>query len=87
MIRKNNIKDEPCELYNPDGGFMWTLNSELEFNDVRIQIKNQKLKGYYISFKGQRYEIDSDGRLPIYRPSGLFDTASNQMRALLYRQD
>jgi len=86
MIRKNNIKDKPCELYNPDGKWMWRINSELEFNDVRIQIKNQKLTGYYVYFKGQRHEIDSDGRL-ITRQVGLFDTASNQMRALLYRQD
>ena len=86
MIRKNKIKDKSCELLGPNNTRLWTIESQLEFNDVRIQIKEQSLSGYQVLFEGQRYEIDSNGRLPIW-PKGLFDTASNQMRALLYRQD
>lgn len=86
MIKKNKITEKICELRNPNNESMWIVESQLEFNDIRIQIKEQKLVGYSILFEGKKYLIDSDGRLPIW-PKGLFDTAGNQLKQLLYRAD
>lgn len=71
----NDIKEDSCLLYKTiegEGSFLvGVIKNELAFLDVRVQIAEQKLSGYYILFKGGRYYINDDGRLPDY-PNDLF---------------
>lgn len=49
----NNIEEDHVPLYNPEGKLVGIIENELAFNDVRIQIMENKLRGYYIVYKGQ----------------------------------
>lgn len=65
MLEIKKIKPPYCNLYSPEGKRLGRLN-EYQFHDIRVQIKQQKLEGYYCIFntpEGEhRFEIDSDGR-------------------------
>jgi hypothetical protein len=72
----NNITEESCLLYGPEGNqdssvLIGEIKNDLAFLDVRVQIAEKKLAGYFIVFQGERYYIDEDGRLPDY-PNDLF---------------
>ena len=74
MIKINNhIKETSCKLYNNDNIFIGRIKNQLAFLDVMTQIKQQKINGYYIVFKGKSYKINSDGTLVDRKPDGLFD--------------
>jgi len=59
----NNLIEDSCSLIDPNDEVVGEIENSLSFNDVRLQIKRQNLKGYSIGFKGQRIDIDTDGRL------------------------
>lgn len=75
MVQINNdITETSCFLYGPKDGqnvLIGEIKNELAFYDVRVQIKDQQLEGYYILFKGQRHYIESDGRINNF-PRDLF---------------
>jgi hypothetical protein len=74
MIKINNhIKETSCKLYNNDDIFIGRIKNQLAFIDVKAQIKQQRLSGYYIVFEGKSYRINSDGVLMDKKPEGLFD--------------
>jgi hypothetical protein len=77
-----NLKEPECSLYGPDGTFLGVIDSGIILNDVRLQIKRQKLEGYYILFKNHIITIHSNGRLNHY-PDGFYDTWSNQLFELI----
>ena len=68
------IEPQKVELYNPDGVLLGSFN-QYETLDIRVQIKQKKLKGYYIVFNGDKIRIDRNGNLESY-PDGLFDLIS-----------
>lgn len=76
------IKNDPVRFFNPDGTLLCETNNELVFNDIRIQIKDQQLSGYYIVFKCKKHLIDIDGQFEIW-PGGLFDISTKQLNYLL----
>lgn len=88
MIKINNkIKEEGCLLYGPEGDnegsvLIGEIKNELAFLDVRGQIAEQKLAGYFIVFQGERYYIDETGRLPDY-PEDLFPSFLNLIEKLI----
>lgn len=82
IIINNNIPQEIVQLYDNNGNFIGNIENELAFNDVRIQIKNKKLTGYYIVFENKKYEIDMRGRLRVWPPN-LYETYENQLSELL----
>jgi hypothetical protein len=65
MIVIRKILTQTCKVYCPANELIGEVN-EHEFNDVRAQIKEQKLEGYYAIFDlkdGEyRFNIDSNGR-------------------------
>lgn len=65
FVEIKKIKPPFCTLYSPDGKRLGRIN-EYQFHDIRVQIKNGKLEGYYCVFNTpdgkHRFEIDSDGR-------------------------
>lgn len=81
MIKVNKITPQTVELFNPQDESMGFIN-EYEFNDVRIQIKEQKAEGYYCMFNGERFNINKDGRSQDWF-EGFFDLIEQQMSKLL----
>lgn len=80
-LKFNRHEDKPVPLYNHHDellGFVW---NEIEFNDIRIQIKSQNVKGYYFVYNERKIEIDPDGNIDKW-PDGFFDTAHKQLEIL-----
>lgn len=75
------IQTPSVKIYNPDGTLLCETNNELVFNDIRIQIKDQKLNGYYLIFEGNKCDIDNDGQV-IKWPRGLFSISTDQLNYL-----
>ena len=64
-INQNYNYEQKCHLYDKDNIFIGLLN-ETQFYDVRLQIAQQKLVGYYLIFlldndKEVRMDIDESG--------------------------
>lgn len=81
-IKIREIPEAKVELYSPDNELIGVIDNEVSFLDVRVQIHNQQLKGYYIVFNGIRCGIDRNGELDVY-PEGLYDTRSDLLMKLL----
>ncbi len=81
MIKINKIEPQVVELYSPDGTLMGLIN-EYEFNDIRVQIKNEQAEGYYCMFEGRRFNIDKNGRSNDWW-EGFFSTIEYQLMNLL----
>ena len=76
MIKINNhIKEISCKLYNNDDIFIGRIKNHLALIDVKTQIKQQRLIGYYVTFEGNSYRINSDGVFIDNLPDGFFDLA------------
>jgi len=83
FIRVNKIIEHTSKLYDPNGKFIGEITSHLELNDIRIQIKENKVDGYYIMWKDDyRIFIDKYGRLDEW-PKGFYDLFDDQLDALI----
>lgn len=87
MIKiKHNFEEDKIDIYldrytSPD--FIGTCNSCLSFTDLRVQIKNTKATGYHFYYKGDRFDIDADGRVCPNWPKGLYELGENMLWELL----
>ena len=55
------------KLYNPKGEFIGVIERDIELLDIRVQIKNLNVSGYYfITSEGDRVNIDKEGNLSDY---------------------
>ena len=79
MIDLNNIPAEPTvTIYNPDGSELITTNNPTTLQYIRLQIKEQNLKGYTILTREDRViEIKPNGKLEVWPgeevPGEIFD--------------
>jgi hypothetical protein len=64
-------KEEPWNLYDPQGNFVGVLDNYFSFLDVRVQIKNRQVDGFYIERNGCVALIQKDGQMNPY-PHDLF---------------
>lgn len=78
----NYIKEDHVPLYSPEDKLIGIIENELAFNDVRIQIIKNKLSGYYITYKGQKYLIGTNGELDTW-PDDLYTTYTDQLSKIL----
>lgn len=76
------IKPEKVKLYNPNNKYLGLVN-ELEFNEIRIQIAEKQLEGYYIKYKKNKTYINKKGDLEEW-PNGLW-TKFNEQFGRLHR--
>lgn len=65
MVKVKKITPPTVDVYSPKGKLLGTLN-EYEFFDLREQIGNEQVSGYYIIFQGQKIMISEDGDLDSY---------------------
>jgi len=81
MIKINRIT-EPISLIVLNNETIGEIHGLLEFNDVCIQIKEQKLSGYSIVYENNEFPIDSSGRVLTkgFRPYPLL---GQQLRKLI----
>jgi hypothetical protein len=56
-------------LYNSDHHIIGEIHNYYAFLDVRIQIQQKKLNGYYMILKGVKTTIESDGKVRSLFPS------------------
>jgi predicted ATPase len=86
MIQVNKIEPPKWEAFDPDGNSLGWLNM-FEFYDLKIQIKEHGVEGYYMIFndevfKNRKIRIDKDGHCDGW-PNGFYDLAESQLRKLL----
>lgn len=88
---RNAVIPEPIEirhfanpmvrLYNAQNSLVGTIYNELQFNDIRIQIKTKQLSGYYVYWRDEKININKDGKLD-KASDGLYDQANKQRQEL-----
>jgi hypothetical protein len=82
-IQVREIKETECQLINPCGAVIGIIKSELQLNDVRLQIFRKKLEGYSLYWSGRRLPINRYGRLDEW-PDGFFDIWEKQIDELIW---
>lgn len=60
MIKFNSYPEERVLVFNPDGSLLGYANLN-ELYDIRCQIAESRLTGYYIQTDGIKYEIKNNG--------------------------
>lgn len=65
MIDINNIPDEPTvTVLNPDGSELITTNNVTTLTWIRLEIKNNRLRGYKVkNANGEIFDIRSNGKI------------------------
>ena len=66
MIQIHKIPDFELYLYSPEQRFLGILRHDSELIDVLLQIKQERLDGYYIvdSMDREKYVIEPHGFIP-----------------------
>ena len=70
MIKVNKIEPQTVEHFDPEGNSLGFLN-EYENTDLRVQIAEQKVLGYYLMFNGKKFDINIEGRIKAW-PDDLY---------------
>ena len=82
MVKINRFPVQTVEVFTPDGESLGFVN-EIEFNDIKLQIAEQNLEGYYIMFEDKKINININGEIMGQWPVGLFDIQLRQFRDLI----
>ncbi len=77
MIVIKRIREPRTQLFCSAGN----ITNQLQLNDVRLQIKEQQLEGYYIKYKDITIRINKYGELSEW-PAGFYDKATKQLNEL-----
>ena len=72
MIKVNKYEVQTVEHFDNNGQSLGFLN-EWENIDLRCQIVEQRVSGYYLIFNGLKIQIDCNGKLNDWK-DGLYDT-------------
>lgn len=83
MLKINKIIPETVNVYDPQDNLLGTVN-EYEFLDLRAQIKEKQLDGYYVIHNGEKVAINKNGQI-IDWPYGLFTTMGNLYTKLFFK--
>ena len=87
MIKINEIVEPVCYLHGPKGDPVGKITSLLQLNDVLIQIKKNRLRGYFLfwsGFSGGVIRINKNGKLDEW-PEGLYTQLDDQFDILCSR--
>lgn len=77
VVHINRITPQTVEVFTPANRSMGFVN-EYEFNDLRVQIAEHKLEGYYVMYNNIKHPIDQNGRIENWS-QGLFDLFEIQL--------
>ena len=70
--------NEYVNIYDNEDNLICHTNDDLQFNWVRAEIKEKKLKGCYLIFHDQKIEISEYGD-PYEYPRGMFELNTDQL--------
>lgn len=89
MLKINNVVDTTVAVYH-NNKLIGTIDTQYQLNDIRLQVKNQKLSGVYFLFVRpddvvERIDCDSNGNLSKW-PKGFFDVIEKQLCELVKRK-
>jgi len=84
MITVNKIIPQVVEHFDPSGKSLGLLN-EYESTDLRCQIAESNVNGYYLMFNNQKIEILPNGKIDNW-VSGLYDLNENLIAKLFKSQ-
>jgi len=74
MIKVKKYKVQTIKHFDNNGNSLGFLN-EYENADLRCQIAEEKVSGYYLMFNGKKIEIQPNGTINWYDwERGLYDT-------------
>ena len=87
MIRiKENLKEPTVDIwYSPEEGkneYVGKCTNNVQFTDLRVQIKQEQVEGYSVYYKGQQIKINRRGKLEDY-PAGLYDQVTDLLIQLI----
>lgn len=85
-VKINDIKETTATLIDPQGEIVGQIESQLQLDDIRIQIKKEKISGYTIKWVNHLITISVDGYLSEW-PFGFFDITDLQLEELLDSND
>lgn len=80
MVVINKIVEPESELYFNDEK-VGIITSSLQFNDCLLQIRRMRLNGYSILYGGEKYIIESNGRIKFGRH--IYSLYSEQMKEII----
>lgn len=81
MIQINKIVPMTCEAFDPQDKSLGFIN-EYEYFDLRIQVMELQIDGYYLIFNDIKINIESSGNIDRC-PIGFFDTIENSLDKLI----
>lgn len=81
MIKVKKIELQTVECFDPKDNSLGFLN-QYEFTDLRVQIKENQISGYYTMFNNWQIFIDKNGELSDW-PKGFFDTYTDLLMQLI----
>ena len=82
MIEVIKIEPQTVEVFDPSGKSLGFLN-EYEINNLRAQIAENEVAGYYLVFNDKKIEIQSNGFISEW-PYGMFDM-NEELIARMFR--
>ena len=71
-VKINKIKEPVCSLFNSKDEKIGDIKSFLQLQDIRVQILEKNLEGYYLIFNKQVIKINKDGLLSSW-PINFYD--------------
>lgn len=78
----DNFINEPAILYSPNGQLVGYIHNSDALANVRAQIKEKQVDGYYLKYNDDHIDIDKNGNLSDY-PDGFFESYGNDMAKLV----
>jgi len=81
-IKINKIEEPVSKLFDSEDNLVGKISSLLELNEVRIQIKKNKLYNYYIRWGDHIIYLSNDGTFYPFI-EGFYDQIDYQLEALL----
>lgn len=75
------LKDHEVKIYNDKEKLVGRTSSLIVFTDVRLQIAEKNLTGWYLIYQGKRHYFTPSGSIEDW-PAGLFDIYKSQLKKL-----
>lgn len=82
MLKFDRIREKIGRVYSPDNKFLGEVFNEVEYLNIRVQIAEQKLEGYYVMFGKDKVHIHPNGYVSDHPPDVY--TLKDKLESKLY---
>jgi len=80
--RDKEIENDTVKLFDKSHNLIGIIESGLQMQDICLQIKKNKIVGYYFMFNGQKTIIEKDGRA-YFKTNRPFNAMGDILRELI----